>query len=250
MKNDDERGTSVNGRTVRSGKRVYGVDVGIIMLDTDSPRAVGDVGNGRSYKFPVQYAVAYGAKTQRVIEEHASGLLDKFVETGELLVDAGVGAVASTCGLCGLYQAELSAALPVPVATTSMLQIPLALRVLGPDSKVCVLTIKTTGLSPKHFEGVGLTEELMKRVKVVGLENTAHFYPALIEKQYPLDLDLAERDIIETGLAAIGDDPGIQGFVFECANLGPYSAGLRQATGLPVWDSISMINWLEAGVRS
>ena len=49
------------------GRTLYGLALGILMLDTHSPRLVGDVGNAATWPFPVQYRVVRGADPARIM---------------------------------------------------------------------------------------------------------------------------------------------------------------------------------------
>lgn len=38
-----------------------------------------------------------------------------------------------------------------------------------------------------------------------------------------------------------------KGASVECTNLPPYSQAVRDRTGLPVWDGVTFVSWLQAG---
>lgn len=235
---------------VPRGRRVYGADVGVILLDTDLPRPIGDLANARTLGFPVHYAPTAGASVRHVVEQQAAGLLDNVLATGRWLLDLGARALATSCGFLAIYQRELTAALPVPVATSPLLQVPMVLRLLGPDQQVAVLTINGTTLSPGHFEGVGVTGPERDRVTAVGLEHTAHLYPVIVGGEGPLDVDRARAEVVGTCQQAVARSPRIGAFVFECTNLPPYAQAVRDATGRPVWDAVTLVRWLQEGVSS
>jgi Asp/Glu/hydantoin racemase len=64
-----------------------------------------------------------------------------------------------------------------------------------------------------------------------------------------MDVDLAERDVVEAGLRLVAENPGIGAIVLECTNMPPYAAALQAATGLPVYDIYSLVSWFHAGLR-
>ncbi|MPZ27746.1 MAG: aspartate/glutamate racemase family protein [Micromonosporaceae bacterium] len=235
---------------VPRGRRVYGADIGIILLDTDLPRPVGDLANARTLGFPVHYAPTTGAPVRQVVEQAADGLLDDFLATGRWLLDLGARALATSCGFLAIYQRELASALPAPVATSSLLQIPLVLRLLQPDERVAVLTINGSTLSPAHFEGVGVTGRQRERVQVIGLEHTDHLYPVIVGRHGPLDVERARAEVVDVCRRAVSGTPEIGAFVFECTNLPPYAQSVRDATGRPVWDAVTLVRWLREGVSS
>jgi hypothetical protein len=223
-------------------------EVGILLLDNDLPRPRGDVGNRRTFRFPVAYAVISGADTTLVVERGAVGLLEQTVSTARGLVRLGSRAVTTCCGFLAIFQRELADALPVPVATSSLLQIPIVLRTLRSDQRLAVLTANGSSLTPQHFAAAGVAEAERERLTVIGLEDTEHFYPMIVGKIGHLDRDRAEREVVAAVTAAVEADSSIGAFVFECTNLPPYADAVRAATSRPVWDATSMIGWLQAGI--
>lgn len=236
--------------TLRGGRAFYGFDIGILMLNNTPPRPLGDIGNAHSWNFPVLYEVVEPAAPELVVEENARGLLDDFVTAAQRLERLGVKAIMTSCGFLAVYQRELAAAVGVPVATSSIMQVPLALRTIKPDQRVCVMTINGTTLTPQHYEGAGISTEDLARVTQVGLEHTASLYPPLIKGSRVLDVDLSRKDMVEAAQQALADDPSIGAFVFECTNMPPYGDAVRAATGLPVWDVMTLGRWLHAAVAS
>ncbi|KAB7591726.1 aspartate/glutamate racemase family protein, partial [Verminephrobacter sp. Larva24] len=59
----------------RGGKAVYGAPLGILMLEARFARIPGDMGNGRTWPFPVLYRVVPGASPEKVVLDGARGLL-------------------------------------------------------------------------------------------------------------------------------------------------------------------------------
>jgi hypothetical protein len=236
---------------VRPGQSVYGADVGIILLDSKLPRPVGDVGNARTFDFPVLYEVAEGALPRHVVEEAAQGLLGNFIRTAERLLERGVRAVATSCGFLAIYQREMASALGGPVATSALLQVPLVLQLLKPDMSVGVITANAARLSSGHMRAVGITPMDQERITLIGLEDTKHFYPVIVgNSPDELELDRARSEVVAAASDALDRNPEIGAFVLECTNLPPYADSIRAVTGLPVWDVTTMVNWLESAVRS
>ena len=59
----------------QGGKTIYGVVVGILMLETRFPRIVGDMGNAATWPFPVFYRTVKGATPDLVVRKGAIGRL-------------------------------------------------------------------------------------------------------------------------------------------------------------------------------
>src|SRR5919197_1488397 len=135
---------------VRGGFNQYGVAVGILILDTCFPRIPGDMGNARTFPFPVRYHRVAGADPDRVVRQGGDGLLPAFVEGARALEREGVGAITTNCGFLVKFQRALAAAVSVPVFTSSLLLVPLVHRVLAPGRRVGILTVNAPTLTPAH----------------------------------------------------------------------------------------------------
>ena len=138
-------------RIAVGGKSLYGARVGILMLDTRFPRIPGDMGNAATWPFPVLYKVVPGASPRRVVHDKAAGLLDSFLDAAEELVRRGADGITTTCGFLSLFQREIAAHVGVPVATSSLMQIPLIERVLPPGKRVGILTVSAANLTGEHL---------------------------------------------------------------------------------------------------
>ena len=112
-------------RLAHGGKAVYGARLGILMLEARFPRIPGDMGHAGTWPFPVLYKVVKGASPQRVVAEQATGLLPSFIAAAKELVALGADGITTNCGFLSLYQKQLVAAVTVPVATSSLMQVPM-----------------------------------------------------------------------------------------------------------------------------
>src|SRR5215468_8327961 len=130
-------GIGVGGmsRVAHGGKALYGARVGILMLEARFPRIPGDMGNGSTWPFPVLYKVVRGASPDRVVRQRAAGLLDDFKAAATELVALGADGITTTCGFLSLYQRDLAAHAGVPVATSSLMQIPAVQALLPPGKR-------------------------------------------------------------------------------------------------------------------
>ncbi len=233
-------------RVARGGKSIYGAPLGILMLEARFPRVLGDMGNGETWPFPVLFRVVRGASPERVVIEGARGLLPDFIAAAQDLVSLGAEAITTNCGFLSLFQQELAAAVQVPVATSSLMQVPWVQATLPPGKRVGVITVNKAGLTPRHLEAAGVPLD----TPVVGTEGGREFFRVLIKSEaVDMDLDLAEQDILDAGRALVAAHPDIGAIVLECTNMPPYAAALRDAIGLPVYDIYSMITWFHAGLR-
>ncbi|MFC3123700.1 aspartate/glutamate racemase family protein [Pseudoroseomonas globiformis] len=243
--------TSLPSPTIRrgiakGGKAVYGAPLGILMLEARFPRILGDMGNGATWPFPVLYRVVRGASPEKVVLNGAPGLLDDFLVAAEDLVRLGAEAITTNCGFLSLFQKEIAAHVGVPVATSSLMQVPWVQAMLPPSKRVGLVTVSGATLTPRHLEAAGVPAD----IPVEGTENGREFFRVLIKAEKDdMDVDLAEEDIIAAGRALVTKNPDVGAIVLECTNMPPYAAALQRAVGLPVYDIYSMISYFHAGIR-
>ena len=226
------------------GKAIYGAHIGILMLEARFPRIRGDMGNALSWPFPVHYRVVRGASPERVVHRRAEGLLDAFIEAGRELVADGADGVTTNCGFLSLYQAELSAALAVPVAASSLMQAALIQATLPPGRRVGILTISAEALTPEHLAKAGVPEG----TPVMGTEGGAELTRVILGDEPRLDVAAARADMIEAARALTAAHPDLGAILLECTNMVPYAADVRAATGLPVHSIHNFICWFQASL--
>lgn len=228
------------------GRAIYGAPLGILMLEARFARVFGDMGNGTTWPFPVLYRVVRGASPDRVVCDGAKGLLDDFIDAARDLVDLGAEGITTNCGFLSIYQRELAAAVGVPVATSSMMQVPWVQATLPPGQRVGIVTVNGAGLTPAHLEGVGVPLDTPVR----GTENGTEFFRTLIKAEKDdLDLAIACADVVSAADDLVAAHPDVGAIVLECTNMPPYASAVRVATGRPVFDIHSLVTWFHAGLR-
>jgi Asp/Glu/hydantoin racemase len=232
--------------TAKGGKILYGAPLGILMLQARFARIPGDMGNATTWPFPVLYRVVQGATPERVVLQAAAGLLPDFIAAAEDLVAQGAEALTTNCGFLSLFQRELAMRVRVPVATSSLIQVPWVQATLPPGKRVGIITVAAGSLTPSHLAAAGVPLD----TPVVGTEQGREFFRVLIlgEKD-DLDFTLAEQDILDAGWSLLAQHDDIGAIVLECTNMPPYAHALRKALDLPVFDIYSLITWLHAGLR-
>ena len=230
----------------KGGKALYGAPLGILMLEARFPRIPGDMGNATTWPFPVLYRIVPGATPEAVVLKGAAGLLPDFIAAAHELVRHGAEAITTNCGFLSLFQQELARAVAVPVATSSLLQVPWVQATLPPGQRVGVVTISAGSLTPAHLAAAGVPLD----TPVVGTETGREFFRTLIlAEKDDMDVGLAEQDIVAAARTLVQRHPGIGAIVLECTNMPPYAAAVQAALGLPVYDIYSMISWFHAGLR-
>lgn len=230
--------------TVKGGKSVYGAAVGILMLDSRFPRIPGDIGNAATWPFPVLYKVVRGASPDRVVRGGAEGLAPDFIAAARELVADGADGITTTCGFLTLFQGQLADAAGVPVAASSLLQVPFIERMLPAGRRVGVITISQASLTDAHLASAGVALDS----PVIGTENGSEFSRVILNDEPTLDIERCRADILDAGRQLCAKHPEVGAIVLECTNMVPFAADLREQLRLPVYSIYSFITWFQAGL--
>ena len=162
---------------MRRRRTYYGVTVGILMVDSTFRRFVGDIGNARTWPFPVQYRVVRGATPAEMVDLENADVLDRFKAAADELVADGVDGITTTCGFLALFQKDLAEHCPVPVATSALLQVPMVERLIPAARRVGILTYSAEAMTPAHLESAGVAAD----TPVVGMPRGSEFYRWIME---------------------------------------------------------------------
>lgn len=228
----------------QGGKALYGAEIGILMLESRFPRIPGDMGNARSWPFPVHYKVVRGASPDRVVSQMGDGLLDAFIDAARELEADGVDGITTTCGFLSLFQSALAGAVSIPVVTSSLMQVRQVNAMLAPGKRAGILTISATSLTPAHLSAAGVPDA----TPIGSTEGGRSFTRTILGNEENLDIDAARADNIDAAMALSNAHPDLGAIVLECTNMAPYAQDIRHATGLPVFSILTLINWFQASL--
>ncbi len=230
---------------VTGGKPLYGAPLGILMLEARFPRIPGDMGNARTWDFPVLYKVVRGASPDVVVLRGAEGTLQAFVDAALELAALGACGITTNCGFLSLFQNELSAACQVPVLASSLMQVPMVEALLPAGKRAGILTISAKTLTPAHLAAARVPQG----TPVQGLDGSTAFAPAILSDALSLDVEHCRDELVAAARLLAASHPDVGAIVLECTNMSPYSAAIRRATGLPVFDMANFVTWFHGALR-
>jgi hypothetical protein len=222
----------------------YGHAVGVLLLEYRAPFIPGDVGNASSYQYPVLFKTVPGLTFEKVLSSDAE-LEERVIEAAQELQSAGVRGISSDCGFLINYQDAVRKRLKTPVFMSSLLQIPfVAATVNGP---IGVMVAAASGVGNRVLELAGVRTET--QVVIKGLEDQPHFKEAILEQGGTLNSDVIEKEVVGVAQRMVEEHPDMGAIIMECSLLPPYAKAVQQATQLPVFDFITMIDYFTAGAH-
>lgn len=221
------------------GKTVYGANLGILMLETQFPRIPGDIGNATTWPFPVQYRVVRSATPELVVRNDARELVDLFIDAAHDLVASGCDGITTNCGFLSIVQDQLAEALPVPVATSSLMQVPMVQAMLPAGKRAGILTISKETLTDAHLKAANVPLD----TPIVGTEGGKVFTRDILGDAPEIDFAACLADMQQAARQLVTDHPDVGAIILECTNMTPYAAEVRRITGLPVFSIYTFARW-------
>jgi len=242
--------TSFNRNDVR-GKRltmprqsIAGHAIGIVVLETWYPLLPGNVANASTFDFPVRYKILREATVERIMRADPL-LLDMIIQAGHEFEQEGVRAMVGACGYFANYQREVAAALNIPVFLSSLLQAPMIYRSLKPEQLVGILFANAKAVNQTMLEACGITSDIP--VAYLGMEDQPEFRN-ILEYGGQFHYDKFEAEVVSRARQLVDENPDVGAILLECSDLPPFARSVQEVVKLPVFDFISMINWIYHGV--
>jgi hypothetical protein len=233
--------------SMKPGQNMAGFPIGIVFIENVwYPYVPGNVANGFTYPFPVRLEPVEGL-TCHALFDAAPGVEEHLLDACKKLERAGVRAISGACGFFGHYQKQIASQLSVPVALSSLLQIPWILPLLKKDQRIGVLTAQKDSLTDALLENCGITESMRKRLIIRDLGHDPEF-SVITEGRGSFDNGRIQSAVVNEALEILKEDPDVGAFLLECSDMPPYAWAIQSATGKPVYDFITMIRWLCMGV--
>jgi hypothetical protein len=202
----------------------------------------GDVGNASSYDYPVLYRTVPGASPDRVLFGDPE-LNDVVAETAEALARQGVRGLSSDCGFFINYQDVVRARVDIPVALSSLLQLPFLSSFIGRGRPIGVLTASTRSIVNRVLELSGI--ESGRPIVLRGMQDEPYWNEAFKDPAETVDPARIEALVVGKALEMVEEAPELAAILLECSLMPPYAKAVHAATGRPVYDFMTMIDFVQ-----
>lgn len=219
-----------------------GQPIGIIAVDLIYPKLPGNVANAGTFSYPVLYKKVTFEIEQ--LFEGDSELEEQIISAARELEAEGVRAIVGACGYFAHFQRQVADAVDVPVFMSSLCQLPLVKLGLKRSQKIAVLAASGDNLDGAILKAFDTNED---ELVVQDIGSLPSFAPIRWGKT-ELDNGKLTSDLAQIAVDLTEAHPEVGAILLECSDLPPYACAIQQATGLPVYDFITLINWACAGV--
>jgi len=258
----------------KSGRTPGKIKLGVLRLDYGYPPKPGDIDHPNSFSFPVVYRKVPGL----LFEVAQAGTLNDSIVDGfrvavEELENLGVTGITGDCGFMAHYQETIRGLSSVPVFLSSLCLCPVIVPMCAPMPRdtIIITTANSNSLGqlfprvwgkppPKQidYEKTNAFMEKQFGVRVcdpsqflvVGFQDLPGFdvvSDGVSLLSAAVDRELVTRGILNLVQHVIAETPGAKVILQECTELPLYTVELRKATGLPVFDSISVCDFASLG---
>jgi len=236
-----------SGRFVaRPGQVAYGYPIGMLCAQWNIAFIPGDLNHAGTFDFPMRYLDVPDVSGAQILRGDGDAFVARLTTAAKQLEAEGVRAITSNCGFMAVCQDAIAGAVGVPVFMSSLLQAPLLLTMLGATRKLGVLAANSAALTASVWRAARVTDT--DRVAVQGLEQYDHFRSVILEEHGVLDLGTLTDEVVQAAVSLAAREPDVGAFLLECSDLPVYSRAIHEATGLPVFDWASFIDYVHRAV--
>lgn len=226
---------------ISTGYSFYGQEIGILVNASVSPRVPGDAGHSLSFSYPVRYQIT-GTSFMDMVEGSPK-TREKILNACRALKEMGVRGIVADCGLMSLYQQDVAREVGICFVGASLCQLPMIWNMVGRCGSIGIITGHSAFLRETHLRNSGWDEGI--RIAIEGMETRPHFSQIVIHGGMELDVARMRQDVVDAAQALRQKNEDLKAIVLECSNLATYSRDVSEATGLPVFDTISAANLLQ-----
>lgn len=244
----------INYIKARQDHRCYGMGLGIIILDDVYPGFPGDVRNASAFPFPIQYEIAEGVDIWALVhEEDKTPCLEPIQRAAKKLEKMGCRAIAAECGYFAYFQKDIAGTVDVPVFMSSLLQVPFAQQLIGPEKSVGILVAREEQMTPAHLKAVGIREDSNYVIAGAEGEGRCEEFSHLWYKPERTDppgayYDKAEREFITEGVKFYRAHPEMGAMLLECTGMQPFARALQREIDIPIFSWGTLLDYAYAVV--
>ena len=233
-----------------------GYALGILCMDEYLPFPPGCVNNSSSFRYPVLHKLVPGWRSADVMAGATGKYLNTMIDKARELEADGVRGIISNCGYALQHQADLANAVKIPVALSSLCLLPMIGSSLGPNGAIGILCTAAPPLTRAFIESAGI--RVRNPLVIEGLIDEPGFQTlaaacGLAQKSdealISFDSDDIERDLVRVATCMQKNHPELGAILFECSEFGPYAHAVQAATELPVFDFITLADYLDSATR-
>lgn len=246
--------SGINLIKARKNHSCYGMGLGIIILDDVYPGFPGDVRNASTYPYNVQFEIVQDVDIQTLVfAKDKSPCLEPILKAARNLEKKGCRAISAECGYFAYFQNEIADSVDIPVLMSSLLQIPLAQKIISSKKIVGLYVGSKEAVQDEHLIEAGV--KLNSNYVIEGAVDKGicqEFQNLWIEGIRPDSpqafYDKAEREFVELGVDFFQRHANMGAMVLECTGFPPFARALQREIDIPLFSYSTLLDYAHSVV--
>jgi hypothetical protein len=160
----------------------------------------------------------------------------------------GCRAIAAECGYFAYFQKAIAGYVNVPVFMSSLLQVPLAQQLIGPDKVVGLLVAQKRFMTQAHLEAVGIQPG--SNYVMAGAEDDGrcpefeHLWSESNRTDPPGAIyDKAEKDFLQVAVDFYRAHPNMGAMMLECTGFQPFARAIQREIDIPIFSWGTLLDY-------
>jgi hypothetical protein len=160
----------------------------------------------------------------------------------------GCRAIAAECGYFAYFQQDIAGYVDIPVFMSSLLQVPLAQQLIGPERVVGILVAREAQLLPAHLEAVGIQPG--SNYVVTGAEDDGRcpefehlWYEPKRTDPPGAYYDKAEREFVQVAVDFYHAHPNMGAMMLECTGMQPFARAIQRQIDVPIFSWGTLLDY-------
>lgn len=236
-------------KSIKGGYTNYGQDIGILMMCTVFPRLIGDIGNARTFPFPVRYHIVDIDPLNMTEKNAHKRLIQPFIQAAQELEAEGCKAITTSCSFLSGFQRQLSSAVNIPVFTSTLILVPMIHTMLGPKKSIGILTECADMVSEPFFQQAGWSSRDIP-VHVTGMVPDSVFSKLIIGDNPDGDWEQIELCVQEMVQRHMDSYPDTGALLLECSNLAPFTKTIQDIAAVPVFGINQLLQYMDSCINA
>lgn len=212
--------------------------VGVLMLDAAHLEEPGSVGSPSSFAAPASYTTVAGATGDAILSTAFQGLKSAYVLAASELAATGHSLLTSNCGFTIPFQDAVRDETDTPTALSSLLLVPLLVRVYG--SRLGVLAFRDSALDRGRRTAAGWPDV---DIPVEDVQHSEVWRTLNGPRGSQLPVRRLRDDLLETA-QLFAETHELHAILLECTGFSAFRSEIEAATGARTFDIVDLINFL------
>ncbi len=219
-----------------NGQLTAGVAVAILLTESSLPKLPGNPALAGTYQYHVMYARVPG-KTPEEWKQSVADVAREMEGQGARFIVAG-------CSELACCQKEAKEAVNIPVYLSALCEVPWVLVALGASQTLGIITQAAKNITKELMVTCGAAESSYERCVVADSEGYETF-SSLAAKPNRYHAGKLRNEILDIAEKLRTRNPDLGAILIECPDVMPFAADIQAATNLPVYDTISLVDYMQ-----